>query len=79
MMTPGASNPIPLPLLVLNGVGAMMMAAGVMGLFAPDAVPALAAPAVAYSLFAVGLSLDAVAVLSILRVVAHRGRGAQSG
>lgn len=78
MTTQRSPNPIPLPLLLVNGIGAMMMAAGMMGLVAPDVVPALARPAVAYALLGVGLMLDTAAVLSIVRITARSRRDAPS-
>jgi fluoride ion exporter CrcB/FEX len=78
MSAHSANNRIPLPLLLVNGVGALMMAAGMMGLVAPDAVPALARPAVAYALLGAGLMLDAAAVMSILRITAKARRGTTS-
>ena len=78
MTAQSSATRIPTPLLLLNGVGALMMAAGMMGLVAPDTVPALARPAVAYALLGVGLMLDTVAVLSIVRITARARRGAPS-
>lgn len=79
MTAQSSATRIPPPLLLLNGVGALMMAAGMMGLVAPDTVPALARPAVAYALLGVGLMLDTVAVLSIVRITARARRGVPSG
>ncbi len=66
---------VPVPLLLMNALGALMMAAGVMGLTAPEIVPALARPAVAYALIGVGLTIDIAAVVAILKITAKTGRG----
>ncbi|MGD9601547.1 MAG: hypothetical protein AB7O21_13970 [Gammaproteobacteria bacterium] len=59
-------SPVPVPLLLLNGFGTLMLGAGMLGLFAPDVVPALARPAVAYALIGVGLTLDLTAAAAIV-------------
>ncbi|MGE0386827.1 MAG: hypothetical protein AB7Q97_19045 [Gammaproteobacteria bacterium] len=58
--------PIPLHLLLANAVGAVMIGLGLVGLFAPQMVPALARPAVAYALIGSGLALDIGSVASIV-------------
>lgn len=66
------SSMIPLPLIALHGVGGLLLAAGLLGLFAPEVVPPLARPAVAYALIGVGLLLDTVAVVSIVKTLRRR-------
>lgn len=69
-MTTRVQSPVPVPLLLVNGLGALMIAAGVMGLSAPEVVPALSRPALAYALIGVGLALDLAAVTGIMKAMA---------
>ena len=69
MSTRRQSLPFPLPVLLLNAVGALMIGAGMVGLVAPEVVPALARPSVAYALLGVGVVLDAAGMVSIVRAV----------
>lgn len=62
----------PLAFVVTNGLGSLMLAAGVVGLLEPTIVPQLARPAVAWSLIGVGLTLD---VLSVVQLTASRNGG----
>lgn len=75
-MTTRVPTPVPLPLLLVNGLGALMMAAGVIGLTAPEVVPALSRPALAYALIGVGLALDLAAVTGIMKAMAKARRAA---
>ncbi|MCB1745724.1 MAG: hypothetical protein H6977_13950 [Gammaproteobacteria bacterium] len=70
--------PVPLPLLVLNAVGVACLAGGVLGLTAPDSVPALSSTPVAWSLIAVGAVMDGYAMLGIVGS-ARRAREARAG
>lgn len=68
---------LPVPLLLLNGIGLMMMTIGVVGLTAPEAVSALARPAIAYALIGAGLMLDIAAVVAIMKATTKSRRGSQ--
>lgn len=57
---------LPVPLLLLNGVGALLIALGAMGLTSPDLVPPLAAPGVAWALIGAGLLIDGGAAVGIV-------------
>lgn len=63
--------PIPLAFIGLTSVAALFLGAGVVGLFAPDLLPPLASPAVAWSLLGVGIILDVGAVLQLLSSRKH--------
>ena len=52
--------------LVLGAVAMLFLGAGAYGLIKPEAVPQLAAPAVTWSLIAVGIVLDAAALFVVL-------------
>lgn len=75
-MSAGASTTaatFPLWALAVNGLGALFLAGGLLGLFAPgvlDAAPALKDPATAWTLLGLGIALDlggAWAILSHMR------------
>lgn len=75
-MSAGASTTaatFPLWALGVNAVGALFLAAGLLGVFAPavlDAVPALQDPATAWTLLGAGIALDlggAWAIVSHMR------------
>lgn len=57
---------LPVPLLLLNGVGALLIAIGAMGLTSPELLPPLAAPGVAWALIAAGALIDGGAAVGIV-------------
>ncbi|MGE0857500.1 MAG: hypothetical protein AB7I01_20785 [Gammaproteobacteria bacterium] len=61
-----ASPNLPMPLLLLNGIGALLIAVGAMGLTSPDLMPPLAAPGVAWALIGAGALIDGGAALGIV-------------
>lgn len=61
-----AKPTLPVPLLLLNGVGAMLIAVGAMGLTSPDLLPPLAAPGVAWAMIGAGLLIDGGAAVGIV-------------
>lgn len=70
---PQAARPrVPLGWLAISALAMLMLAAGACGLLQPALLPMLAPPAVAWSLIAAGLMLDAMAVLQILQGVRRR-------
>lgn len=69
-----ASQKLPIPLLLLNGVGALLIALGAMGLTSPDLVPPLAAPAVAWALIGAGALIDGGAAVGIVLHLRGRSR-----
>jgi hypothetical protein len=74
MTTTKSTVTLPIPLLLGNAVGMLMIAAGIGGLTVPEAMPALARPAVAYALIAAGLTLDLTTAISIIRRVGAQRR-----
>lgn len=68
----GTAQAFPVTFVLTNGLGSLMLAAGVVGLLEPALVPQLARPAVAWSLIGVGLTLD---VLSVVQLMAARRAG----
>jgi hypothetical protein len=66
---------LPLGAVAVNVMGGLFIAAGLIGLFAPDvvkAVPALTDPTTAWSLVGVGIALDVGAALTLLGHVRAR-------
>jgi hypothetical protein len=66
---------LPAGAIAVNVLGGLFLAAGLLGLFAPDvlgAVPALTDPATAWSLVGVGIALDVGAALTIVGHVRAR-------
>lgn len=66
---------LPMGAIAVNVLGGLFLAAGLLGVFAPDvlkAVPALTDPATAWSLVGVGIALDVGAALIILGHVRAR-------
>ena len=76
MSAPPPPLQLPLPLLVVNMVGMLMMGGGAAGLALPEALPALARPAVAWSLLGAGLLLDLGSAAGIALTVALARRDA---
>ena len=62
---------LPIGVLILNMLGSIALAAGVAGLFVPEAVPFLSSPAVAWALICVGLMLE---IASVVQILAFRRR-----
>lgn len=60
--------------IVLSMVAMAFLAAGAYGLMSPEAVPQLAAPAIAWSLIAVGVMLDAAALFVVIGAAKPRRR-----
>ncbi len=60
--------------IALSVVATLFLAAGVYGLLGPEAVPQLAAPAVAWSFIAVGIMLDAAAIFIVIGAARPRRR-----
>ncbi|MDP6183139.1 MAG: hypothetical protein QF609_04920 [Gammaproteobacteria bacterium] len=57
---------IPVGFVVVTALASLFVGAGAIGLFAPDLVPSLSPPAVAWSLLGVGIVLDIGAVMQLL-------------
>ncbi|RME33404.1 MAG: hypothetical protein D6786_07790 [Gammaproteobacteria bacterium] len=64
-----------LPLLLLNGVGTLLLGAGLIGLLAPHLAPPLAAARIAWSLIGVGLILDLASMAGFLRIALKQRQG----
>lgn len=61
--------------LAVNGIGAVFLLAGVIGLFVPSlaqAIPGLSDPATAWTLLAVGVLLDAWSSFAIIQRLRQR-------
>lgn len=70
-MNASAAKPVSLPIgaVAVNALGGLFLAAGLLGLFAPDAlnaVPALKDPTTAWSLLGAGIALDVGAAVTIV-------------
>lgn len=78
MSTPRPPLELPLPLLVVNLVGMLMMGGGAAGLAVPEALPGLARPAVAWSLLGAGLLLDLGSAVGIALTAARARRDASA-
>jgi len=70
MSTPGTKPaPFPIGAAIVNALGGLLIAAGLVGLFAPEiltSVPALKDPATAWTLVGVGIALDVGAACTIV-------------
>ncbi len=73
-VTPAPRKTLPISFVLLSGLGALSLAAGVVGLVAPEIAPPLASSAVAWSLIGVGLIMDVIAFTQLMtaRVATRR-------
>ncbi len=62
----GQRQRVPLGFVVLSALAALFMAAGAVGLLAPQTAPLLARPEVAWSLVGSGVVMDGFAIASLL-------------
>ncbi|MDO8330104.1 MAG: hypothetical protein Q7T36_06500 [Fluviicoccus sp.] len=63
---PGAKLKLPPLFFAATSMAGLFLAGGVLGLFAPQVIPALADKAVAWSLLGVGIALDGWAVFQLI-------------
>ena len=82
MQTTRPASPVPVAAVVVDGLGALLSALGLVVVFAPQAVPAglaaSATPAVGWTAFGVGMAVSAAATWQILQtLLAHHRRSGQ--
>lgn len=58
----------------MSVVANLMLAAGFAGLFVPEVLPALATPAIAWSLIGVGVAIEIVAMIGIVGAIRRHPR-----
>jgi len=71
------SATLPLGPLIVNGIGSLLLLAGVIGVFVPSiaqSVPGLADPVTAWTLLAVGVVLDGWSCLAIVQRLRRKSR-----
>jgi hypothetical protein len=68
-----ATPRLPIPAVALSVLANLMLAAGLAGLFIPEKLPALAAPALAWTLVGVGAGIEIAALIGIVGAMRHQG------
>ena len=64
--TTAPQKTLPISFVALSTIGAIALAAGVVGLVAPEIAPPLASSTVAWSLIGVGVIMDVLAFMQLL-------------
>lgn len=69
---PRAKLKLPPQFFAATSMASLFLAAGILGLFAPEVIPALADKAVVWSLLGVGIALDGWAVFLLMQASRKR-------